>query len=381
MVTKPIKIMLPSHCKDTALFQKFGASAFGNLWLIVNLIQTTRTVNLNKLKHEMGALLQRKKGKITTSDSHYKRLIRFFDEFSDNKEFCLEVAVILAQMLSKKGSKLLVLDGTKWDKADDHIHYMMLSILVRGVAIPIYFIDLEKAGASSQEERINFIENVLQKLQLKGMTLLGDREYVGKEWFKSLIKNKLGFNIRTRKGDYKEAFNEAQGKSYDKCWDKCLTNQKIISKTFVLDGITLKLVFAPNRDPKSEDPVVVIITTWADKKKVAQSYLMRWNIERMFRQLKTDGFNLEANNLGSSARRNLLTMLVCIAYSITIRVAIDEKVKSPMVVRKDGTTHARKSLFQMGLDLLASYRRTMTDFIKLVSNMIKAKNNPILANV
>lgn len=373
--------MLPSHRKDTALYQKFGESAFYNLWLIVNLIQTTRTVNLNKLKHEMGALLQRKNGKETSSNSHYKRLIRFFDEFSDNEEFCLEVAVILAQMLAKKGSQTLILDGTKWDKADVHIHYLMLSILVRGVAIPIFFIDLEKAGASSQEERIAFIENVLGKLKLKGMTLLGDREYVGKEWFKSLIDNKLGFNIRTRKGDYAESFSEAGGKSYDECWNACLTKQKVIGKTFALDGMTLKLVFAPNRDPKSEDPVVVIITTWSDKKKVAQSYLGRWNIERMFRHLKTDGFDLEVNNLGTSTRRNLLTMLVCIAYAITIRIAMDEKVKSTIVERKDGTTHARKSLFQMGLELLASHRRTMVKFIKLVSKMINSKNNPILPNV
>ena len=91
------------------------------------------------------------------------------------------MAVILAQMLAKKGQKILVLDGTKWDKADDHIQYMMLSVLIRGVAIPIYFIDLEKAGASSQEERVEFIQNVLERLNLKGMTLMGDREYVGKE--------------------------------------------------------------------------------------------------------------------------------------------------------------------------------------------------------
>jgi len=110
--------------------------------------------------------------------------------------------------------------------------------------------------------------------------------------------------------------------------------------------MALKLVFAPNQVKDSEDPVVVIITTWSDKKKVAQSYLMRWRIERKFRHLKTDGFDLEA-----TTRRNLLTMLVCIAYAITIRLAMDEKVKSPEVVRSDGSTHARKSVFQMGLDL------------------------------
>jgi hypothetical protein len=378
---KPFKNMLPSHCKDTALFQKFGESAFTTLWLIVNLIQTTRTVNLNKLKQEMGALLIRKNGKVTTSSSHYKRLIRFFDTYADNEDFCLEVAVILAQMLAKQGSRTLILDGTKWDKADEHVHYLMLSILIRGVAIPIYFIDLKKAGASNQEERIAFIENVLGKLKIKGMTLLGDREYVGKDWFKTLIIIGLGFNIRTRKGDYAEVFSEADGKSYDECWNACFAKQKIIDKTFTLDGMNLKLVFVPNRDPKSEDPVLVIITTWSDKKQVSQSYLKRWKIERMFRHLKTDGFNLEANNLGTMARRNLLTLLVCLAYAITIRKAMDEKAESPTITRADGTKHARISIFQLGLDLIAPHRRTLTKFIQLVTKMIRSKNNPILANV
>ncbi|TAG24033.1 MAG: hypothetical protein EAZ32_19395 [Cytophagia bacterium] len=47
--------MVSLQGKDTALFLQFGASAFNTRWLIVNLIQTTRTVNLNKLKQEIGA--------------------------------------------------------------------------------------------------------------------------------------------------------------------------------------------------------------------------------------------------------------------------------------------------------------------------------------
>ncbi|MBL7977628.1 MAG: hypothetical protein JNN12_04745 [Bacteroidetes Order II. Incertae sedis bacterium] len=86
-------------------------------------------------------------------------------------------------MLKAKGCRLLLLDGTTWDFNGGHIHYLVLSILVRGVSIPIYFADLEKAGASNQEERTTFIKRVLGKLCIEGMTLIADREYVGEDWF------------------------------------------------------------------------------------------------------------------------------------------------------------------------------------------------------
>lgn len=367
--------------KDTALFQKFGESAYNNLWLLVNLIQTTRTVNLNKLKQEVGGLIQRKNGKITSSQSHYKRLTRFFEDFGDNEVFFLEASRILVQLLAKKGGRLLILDGTKWDKSSDSIHYLMLSIVIRGVSIPIYFVDLQKAGASSQEERISFIEKVLEQLNLKGMTVLGDREYIGLDWFKSLINNGLGFIIRTRQGDYERVYSEEKGKSYDKSWQKCLTKKKVIGKRLILNGLSLMMLFSPNKDSNAKEPVLVIVTTWRNKKEAAQTYSERWKIERMFRHMKTDGFNLEDNNLGSEGRRSLLTMLVCIAYAVTVRKVLDDKVQSSMVTRKNGTVHARESIFQMGMSLIAYHRRTMDRFIEMVSDMISTKNNPIISNV
>jgi len=54
----------------------------------------------------------------------------------------------------------------------------------------------------------------MKYFDLKGMTLLADPEYVGVEWFKFLVDNKIEFVIRLRFGDYYNAIDKAQGKTY-----------------------------------------------------------------------------------------------------------------------------------------------------------------------
>ena len=61
-------------------------------------------------------------------------------------------------------------------------HYLVLSALVGGVAVPLYWSQLGKLGASSQEERKEMFEKALSLFDLKGIRLLADREQVGREW-------------------------------------------------------------------------------------------------------------------------------------------------------------------------------------------------------
>ncbi len=57
------------------------------------------------------------------------------------------------------------------------MHYLVLSVLVGSVAVPIYWVELGKIGASSQEERKAMFEAAVSLFDLKRMTLLADREY------------------------------------------------------------------------------------------------------------------------------------------------------------------------------------------------------------
>jgi len=76
--------MLPPHlCKFSSLYAAFGLGAVKNIWLITCLIPLARTANLYKMKDYVGMALSRKD---TQPASNYKRLIRFFQVWGNNKE-------------------------------------------------------------------------------------------------------------------------------------------------------------------------------------------------------------------------------------------------------------------------------------------------------
>jgi hypothetical protein len=88
------------------------------------------------------------------------------------------------------------MDGTSWTIGEAKVHYLVMSVLVGSVAVPIYWVQLEKIGASSQAERKAIFETAFSLFNLQEMTLLADREYIGKNWFTFIKENKIHFVIR-----------------------------------------------------------------------------------------------------------------------------------------------------------------------------------------
>ena len=224
--------MLPPHLrKFSDLYDSYGLGAVKNIWLLTCLLPLARTVNLYKMKDYFGGVLE--KGG-TQPQSHYKRLTRFFQDWGERKELLHDLLRQNLRFLRGVGLKTLVMDGTSWTIGEAKVHYLVLSVLVGSVAVPIYWVQLEKIGASSQAERKAMFEAAFSLFDLKGMTLPADREYIGKAWFKFLKENKIHFVIRLRLGDYFEDVNASKGKDYG-----CIIVKILFSETFFFGFIVL----------------------------------------------------------------------------------------------------------------------------------------------
>ena len=76
----------------------------------------------------------------------------------------------------------------------------MLAIVHKGIAIPIFWILLNKRGNSDTTERIALIKRFIRIFgQDKIESLVADREFIGKTWFEWLNQNKIPFSIRIKK--------------------------------------------------------------------------------------------------------------------------------------------------------------------------------------
>lgn len=371
--------MLSPHLrKFSDLYETYGLGAVKNIWLLTCLLPPARTVNLYKMKDYVGGVLE-KEG--TQPGSHYKRLTRFFQDWGERQDLLHDLMAQNLRFMRGLGFRTLVMDGTSWTIGEAKVHYLALSVLVGSVAVPIYWAQLEKLGASSWEERKAMFEAALSLFDLKGTTLLADREYVGKGWFKFLKENKVHFVIRLRLGDYFDDVNAAKGKDYGRMWDKCARKGKLVKKQVVLGGEPYTIVMMPNPKPGADEPVMIFLTTLPNAAQAAGLYAKRWKIECLFRHLKTNGYNLEDLNLKDPNKNLLMMAIVTTAYILAVREGWKRKKRVPAQRYADGAEWPEVSIFREGLAVLTAKCYRFIEFLKYVFKALSPKNHAIFKNV
>ena len=156
--------------------------------MLIALIKV-RTVNLTEIACGFSSS--------ATQDSRYIRIKRFF------REFQIDFAVIAAWVIhffALSGQPLyLSMDRTNWRWGKKDINILMLSIVYKGIAIPLFWDLLPKKGNSNTAERIKIIDRFIKqfgKTMIAG--LLSDREFVGDDWFNWLLTEGIPFCIRIK---------------------------------------------------------------------------------------------------------------------------------------------------------------------------------------
>jgi hypothetical protein len=108
--------------------------------------------------------------------SNYKRLQRFLREFEMPYA---ELALFIVKLLDVPGPYTLALDRTNWKVGAVDLNILMLSIVYRGVGIPVVWTVLSKAGNSDTSERTTVIEIFLDLFGAQNIAcLLGDRIFI-----------------------------------------------------------------------------------------------------------------------------------------------------------------------------------------------------------
>ena len=371
--------MLSPHLrKFSDLYAAYGLGAVKNIWLITCLIPLARTANLNKMKDYIGAVLP-KDG--TQPSSHYKRLIRFFQDWGGKDALLNDLLRLNLRILRGMGFKTLLLDGTSWTIGQAKVHYLVLAVLAGSVAVPIYWVQLAKLGASSQKERQEMMTSALKLFNLRGMTLLADREYTGKKWFKFLKDSGLNFVVRLKWADFHEEVNQQPGRKYQAMYQRCTSKNKLVRKRIILEGSPFSFFMVPNQKPGAKEDYMIFLTTLPPTHATTELYRRRWKIESLFLHLKTNGYNLEGLNLKNAGKNKLLLALFAMAYSLAIREGWKRRDLTPMNRYKDGSQCREVSIFRDGLAILTTKCRDFLNFIQYILAFFSAKNHRFCKNV
>lgn len=341
--------------KDTALISVLQSHFKGELnlarvkliCLFITALCKIKTINYDRLASGFDTTVDKK--------SSYRRIQRFMKEFYFPERI---VSGLIFNLLPVQDNLVLVLDRTNWKFGTKNINILMLGVSYKNVAFPLMFKMLDKRGNSDMAERIELIKQYIEWFGKENIDcLLADREFVGDKWTEFLNENRIRYYIRIR--------NNFKIYSYQKqteikaFW--LFNNLKIgefyhYPKIVELHGQRCYLSGSKTIDRTGKIEFLIIVSF--NKPEQAMTYYkQRWQIETLFRGLKSSGFNIEDTHVTDLERLQKLFSLTMIAFLWCYKIGdyLDENIKK-IEIKKHGRRAV--SVFKYGLDYLSKFLLT-----------------------
>lgn len=299
-------------------------------------------------------------------NSSYRRIQRFMSEF----DFTLEiVSKLIFSLLPEKTDLSLVIDRTNWKFGAKNINILMLGVSYKNIAFPLMFKMLDKRGNSNMEERIELLKKYIDWFGRNTINcILADREFVGDKWLEFLNDYRIGYYIRIRNNFM--VYSYQKQKQIPAFW--YFNNLKVgqikhYHKIVRLNGQDCYLSGSKTIDRDGKQDFLIIVS-FNKPEKAMIYYKKRWQIETLFKGLKSSGFNIEDTHVTDLKRLERLFLLTIIAFVWCYKIGdfIDQEIKE-ITIKK----HGRKaiSIFKYGLDFLSRF--LITGYNTLELNVFK----------
>ena len=306
---------------------------------------SVKTVNLVELACALGGKAK--------PESQYKKLQRFFRFFEIPYA---DIAQFVVALLGVAGPWTLTLDRTNWKFGQAELNLLVLGIVHQGIAYPIVWTALDKAGNSSTEERSLIMEIFLQLFEKEQIAcLVADRESVGRQWLRWLRQTGINFHLRVH-ANYLVANGRGQ-----------LVHAY---KLFRATGVNQPLVIAQARRMWGDDwyfsgcylgsGEYLILVSPSLAPDAVEQYAKRWEIETLFAALKTRGFCLEATHLTDPVRLDRLLALLVLTFCWCHKLGEWLHAQKQLKLKKHG--RKPKSIFRRGFEHLRRLLLNLTHF-------------------
>ena len=318
---------------------------------------------MNKLKKQGNDLL----GNRAKTDSIYIRMIRFFNhkklnqlQLGINKWLVLKALDLAAD----RSILYLSIDRTNWCLGNQPINLLCIGIVLENRKfIPLISESWDKKGNSNQGERIDLLTALLElnsQFQEKQLCIVGDREFIGKQWFGAMQEAGIDFVMRSRTGDY---FQDVQ-KHRNLCsWEleaeftRDIQKKKAHVSSVKLGEQEYYYHVQKNKKQNAKEPTITWISSLSNPFKVSKAFDKRWQIEVFFGDVKTKGFDLESMNFKYLGKALMMLSLCSIVYLCILVKGIEQRLKNGKTAivfdKKMKKFYPRKSIVKLGYETFA----------------------------
>lgn len=309
--------------------------------MLINALCKVKSVNFSKLSVGFDTK--------TKASSNFRRIQRFIAQVDLPMEW---IAKFIFDLLPEKENLVLVMDRTNWKFGDSNINILMLGVSYKNIAFPLMFKMLDKRGNSNTQERIELIQNFINWFGKDRIDcLLADREFIGQDWLSFLNSNDIRYHIRIR-NNFKLFLPKKQKEiTVYRLFGNLKTGEiRHYDRIVKMHGEYCYVSAIKTITDGKID--YCIIVSFNKPQQALKYYSLRWQIETLFKGLKSSGFNLEETHVTHLKRIEKLLALVMIAFVWCYKIGdhIDQNIK-PIPLKKHGRRAV--SIFKYGLDYIS----------------------------
>lgn len=299
---------------------------------VMALIQV-RTVNLAQIAVGLNPWIK--------LGSNYRRCQRFLAEFS----FEQEVMGRLILSLMPEGKLTLCIDRTEWEFGRVSINLLFIGAAYQGVALPLVWCFLGKAGSSNLRERLMLLKRLLTFLTKERIhTFTADREFACSGLLRYVKWHQIPYTFRIKTSNI--VLYKSKSRMVEKLfWNLAPGEFEALPKQVKIWGQKVYLMgsYLLTRE-------FLLLITNENPQQAHIRYAQRWQIETLFKAFKSQGFDFESTHLTKTQRIENLIALMSLTLVWAHRVGEWLSQRNPIPIRK----HGRKlySTFRYGLDYL-----------------------------
>jgi len=209
---------------------------------------------------------------------------------------------------------------------------MVVSLIYDKRAIPVYIQILNKQGSSNLAEQKRVLDPIIRLLKNYTIVILGDREFCSVKLATWLQEQNVGFALRLKKNENVQqdsVFVELSQLGL-KPGTSLFLNGVCVTKQKGFGPFNIAGKWQRNYRGWIADEGWFILTNLGSLDAAINAYRKRFDIEEMFRDLKSGGYNFEETRVTGDRLIGLL-VLMTLAYSVT---TIEGKTLKNMGIQK-----------------------------------------------
>ncbi|NET69473.1 MAG: IS4 family transposase [Moorea sp. SIO1G6] len=314
-------------------------------YLVVIIVQDIKNIKLEKIAESLPLPIK--------CNSRRKKLQRFLSLpiFQIQDLWFPIIREWIYQTFDKQQKIYLAIDRTNWNDKN----LLVVSLIYKNRAIPVYFQLLSKLGSSNFSEQKQLISPIIGLFDDYQIVILGDREFCSVKLAEWLDKQGFHLCLRLKQNEQIEIKNQgwiSLKNSGLKPGISLFFEKVKVTKTQQVSGFSIACKWKKSYRKSVTKEGWFILTNMSEASEAISAYRKRFDIEEMFRDYKSGGYNMEGSNV---VGKRFISLLIIISFAYFIATIKGEIITKKGVqdyvgrVKEYGRLTKRHSNFYIGM--------------------------------